>query len=1102
MSGVVKAIGIVAMIGFAVLTAFPTGGASLLGLSAIGAGFATTAFAVTAIAAGIGASLLAPRPAVPEASPATADRLNVNIVVNTPRKIIFGRTAMATDLRDQELTDGQAYLHRFIVAAAHEVQSIDEIYFDDKLAWSLAGGITGDFLGYLAVTPIKAGTAANAINISPRMGSSRRFTGCAYVHIRYKLTGDGNSTESPFAQQIPTRVTIVGKGAKIYDPRLDSTVPGGSGPQRADDQTTWAWSDSAARNPALQLLWYHLGWRIQNPVTGVWRLSVGKGMPARRLDLPSFITAANLCDEAILRAGGTGTEPRYRSDGIFSEGDPTSTVVDQLKAAMNADLDDVDGKIRVTVFHNDLATPICDLTTDDVIGEFTWAQTAPLNDSFNIIRGTWVDPVSLYQTPDFPAIEMESPDGIDRIETINFGTVQSVSQAQRLAKQRLARMLYSGTFSATFSHRAWKATKNDVIRLSFSPLGWTNQLFRVAAADVQVDGRVPLVLRVEHPDIYLWDAEEAPAVQPADPTTYNPQLNPIVQAIGVELPAIIAKSARRGTAFPTADESSEGQLFVRLDLDNRLFIRVPGDGLLRNAGELVTIGGQPVRFSVWREVSDGRVITALADALAAQQAADQAQADAAAANARLVAIASDGLLTPDEKPRVQLDRDIIVAEQAGIDAQAAALGITTEKVAYDNAVSALTAYLATLTTPTLWSDLTGDTTIVGATFRAKFADVYTAKQALLDKIAASLKVLANSAQADATAALAQLVNIASDNVLSRGEKPQVERDFTAITATWLALDAKATALGIGAAEQAAADAAMGALGTYLAGLSPGWNNPLVDTPIVGATFFSKWEDAYTAVAALQAAIQGQPGESGTSPYLLALSNSIFAVRTDPYGAVKAGQLPQSCTISLTQGGTSVLGSAMINVVASSSDITAGYSSGTISLATANTEGFVDVIATVASAEVARGRILVRRLPDALPPESQISFSKIVEIGATGTAFNIPPETVGVILANSSGQLLAKLGGSYTPAGGNEVFMAVAVAYRPAGGSTWSYTTTQNGSGAYFDEESGIFTPGTVSTAPTISGLSAGAAYEVGAAVKRNSSVASLGEFSGAFSVSQ
>lgn len=526
MAKVVKTVA--AVVGVAALV-IATGGAAAFGIGIAAAASSVNVLGLSAstlflASAGLSAaaSLLAKRPKAPGTSDNAEDRLKVSIDPRTPRKFGLGRTALATDIRDQELNGNQEYLDRFIVVASHAVEAIEEIWFDEKLAWNSGTGILAEYAGYLTVAIRTEGSGANAINIGPRMGSARRYTGLAYVYLRYKLTGNSKKTTSPFQQAVPSRVTIVGKAAKVYDPRLDSTVPGGSGPQRANDQSTWAWNDSASRNPALQLLWYLLGWRING------KLAVGKGIPPARINLESFITAANLCDEPVTLAAG-GTEPRYRSDGLFSEGDATATVIDQLKASMNADLDDVDGRLRLLVLHNDLATPIADFSEDDVLGEFTWDQTLPLDEQFNVVRGTYIDPSarSLYQAIDYPEVRIESPDGIDRIETVDLQTVQSANQAQRLAKQRVARMLYSGTFTATFGHRAWKVQRGDVVRLSFAPLGFTNKLFRVIDTAVQVDGQVPMTLKVEHPDIYLWDAEEAPAIAPVESTTYDPAKDPI-----------------------------------------------------------------------------------------------------------------------------------------------------------------------------------------------------------------------------------------------------------------------------------------------------------------------------------------------------------------------------------------------------------------------------------------------------------------------------------------------------------------------------------------------------------------------------------------------
>lgn len=116
----------------------------------------------------------------------------------------------------------------------------------------------------------------------------------------------------------------------------------------------------------------------------------------------------------------------------------------------------------------------------------------------------------------------------------------------------------------------------------------------------------------------------------------------------------------------------------------------------------------------------------ITEATAAQSAAD-------AANATLGLIASDSVLHRSEKPAVILEWTTLSNEQAGIEARAAAFGITTERTAYSNAQLTLSNYLGGLS-PT-WNDLGSDTPIVGTTFRANFAASYAARQTLLNRIA-------------------------------------------------------------------------------------------------------------------------------------------------------------------------------------------------------------------------------------------------------------------------------------------------------------------------------------------------------------------------------
>ena len=138
-------------------------------------------------------------------------------------------------------------------------------------------------------------------------------------------------------------------------------------------------------------------------------------------------------------------------------------------------------------------------------------------------------------------------------------------------------------------------------------------------------------------------------------------------------------------------------------------------------------GSEPSLAALMADAILSRANTAFSNAATAQT-------DATTANTALANIASDSILSPSEKPSVRLDYDNITTEQAGIDSQATAYGITTEKTSYDSAVTALTSYLGGLSG---WSTIPGsDVAIVGTTFRSSFGAVYQARQALLNKIAA------------------------------------------------------------------------------------------------------------------------------------------------------------------------------------------------------------------------------------------------------------------------------------------------------------------------------------------------------------------------------
>jgi hypothetical protein len=124
----------------------------------------------------------------------------------------------------------------------------------------------------------------------PNWGASHKLSGKA----AFILTLSENSKQSAYKGQYPKPRTII-RGLRVYDWRRDSTYPGGAGPQRLNEPSTWAYS----ANP---ILW-SVKWLL-----GLWEGPTGKGAPQvdyqvggigtrwENIDIAAFTEAANIAD--------------------------------------------------------------------------------------------------------------------------------------------------------------------------------------------------------------------------------------------------------------------------------------------------------------------------------------------------------------------------------------------------------------------------------------------------------------------------------------------------------------------------------------------------------------------------------------------------------------------------------------------------------------------------------------------------------------------------------------------------------------------------------------------------------------------------------------
>ena len=468
-------------------------------------------------------SIFAPKKTTANAT--GASRLSKTLLPEDFRKVVFGNTAFGVDLRYWEIhgADNNSY-SEVIAAACHTVNSFGQFYVEGIAVPFSSGAAQGTYAGVLSIQYNRGtlGAAALPVGGGALWTSASTFTGVAHYALRWI-----NDTKK-LPNGVPSRYTMVGEGALVYDPRRDTTR-GGSGSHRADDQATWEYSPldgngvPIGRNNALQVLWYTLGWRVANPANGETHLVAGRGIDPIDVDFSGFIAAAN--DAEALH--------NY-TDCALSTGDSHQSNDSVLTAdGMLGELIDTGGMWTYRVTRDDTASPAVTLTDDDVLdGDVSWVPKSSMSARYNEVAGTYIDPTvtSLYQSKAYPLLKdatYYAADGFKKRITLNFAAVQDVSMAQRLARIKLNKGRFTGQFTATFNMRAIKARALDIVWLSLDRYGFVLKPFRVLAMSVSTDG-IQLTLSEENSTVYSGGTVTIPP-SPSIVSPYDPrQLIPVL----------------------------------------------------------------------------------------------------------------------------------------------------------------------------------------------------------------------------------------------------------------------------------------------------------------------------------------------------------------------------------------------------------------------------------------------------------------------------------------------------------------------------------------------------------------------------------------------
>lgn len=467
--------GVVAHVGVMVLSAFGVGAASAGLIMAVG----SAAIALTVASARRVASL--------KDAGDVEHVSGISVPVESteiPRIIAFGETLVGGVITYKNTTGNELRsLYIEIVHTGHEVDSFIGWYLDDKWVPVADVDVAGDGsvdtntgghgLDPYSGTPVlylrrHLGTDSQTVDTMldsafADIGANHRHRGCAKSVVRCELVQGG---ESKWNGRNPQSITTVIRGMRCYDPRLDSTFPGGSGAHRLATPSTWAWTD----NPALIWGRYRI---LAAPLGPAWDSS--------RIDWQSVFDAANVCDALVAIPTAT-TEKRFRCDLVVDASMEPREVIAKILATMGGKERHYNGQWHVFA----AGWPATDfaLTDDDVIGELQYRKQPQIEDRYNQVKGSYIDRARLWKRTQFISVNNTTlrtnrDNGRTLAKELDLDGVTREYQAQRLARYALNQADDTGILVVQTGYNGLNIRVGDTGTVTISELGFAQKTFRV-----------------------------------------------------------------------------------------------------------------------------------------------------------------------------------------------------------------------------------------------------------------------------------------------------------------------------------------------------------------------------------------------------------------------------------------------------------------------------------------------------------------------------------------------------------------------------------------------------------------------------------------------
>ena len=453
----------------------------------------------TYIAASMAASkLLAPKmPSFSDSSLSNRSQATRNPI--SARSTVYGKCRVSGTIVYLSTTGTKnEFLHIVVTLAGHEIQAIDEIYFNDELV-PLVSNVPQGFYNGVALVNKHLGESYQLVDDDLKSFTStltdgkwtddHRLRGIAYLYVR--LTWDAEK----FPSGIPN-ISAVIRGKKVLDPRTGNTA--------------------YSANAALCLRDY------------LTDATLGMGMTSAEVDDTAFGVAATICEEQvqILPTSPVAYENRYEANGVIVTSASPDENIGKLLSAMGGLIAYTGG--RIVPYASAYRIPTVTLDEKHFVGSINVQTKTSARDRVNSVKGVYVSETNNWQVTDFPTISSATYVTQDN-NTVFFRDVvlpftTSPSCAQRLAVLELRRAREEITFSARFRLEAMQVRAGDTVMITNAKLGWSSKVFEVMEWNFASDGTPPqifidMTLRETDSEVYSWDVDEQIFVEDSPNTT-------------------------------------------------------------------------------------------------------------------------------------------------------------------------------------------------------------------------------------------------------------------------------------------------------------------------------------------------------------------------------------------------------------------------------------------------------------------------------------------------------------------------------------------------------------------------------------------------------